>query len=117
MPLMICLVISTAVLWYYRTKNPVKQFRPHWGEIMVLAVVLFGISVTASFFIYRAIETGADSIATMKENAKDAENDKLRPASSDGKSGMSNGGSVFEETLSTIGRERSEAAEQERRGE
>jgi len=103
-------------LWYFRTKNPVKRFRPAWGEVAVLGVVLFGISAFSSYFVYRAIETGADSITAMKE-AKKAKEKGQGPGQSGDAGNINGGGSVFEETLSNIDEQRREAADRERRGE
>lgn len=116
MPLIICSVISTAILWFYRTKNPVKRFRPHFGELAVLGVVLYGISVGVSFFVYRTIETGADSITAIKE-AKEAQDKGQGPGKSGEAGDAGGGGSVFEETLTNMDEQRREAAERERRGE
>lgn len=113
MPLIICSVISTAILWFYRTKNPVKRFRPHFGELAVLGVVLYGFSVGVSYFVYRTIETGADSITAMKE----AQEKGQVPGQSGEAGNVGGGGSVFEETLSNIDQERREAANRERDSE
>ncbi len=115
MPMICCMIISITVLWYFRTRNPVKRFRPSWGEVTVLGVVLFGISAFSSYLIYRTIETGADSIAAMKEAQE--ENEKGSGPSGSGKVDGSGGGSVFEETLTDIDNERREAAERQQRGE
>lgn len=97
MPLIICMVISTAIMWYCRTKNPVKQFRPHFGEIAVLGVVLYGCSVGASYFVYLTITEGQARIEDIKNMPT-----KLGPEVSGDGTFTGGGNSVFEESLSDI---------------
>lgn len=108
MPLIICSVISTVILWFCRTKNPVKRFRPHFGEIAVLGLVLYGISVGASYLVYMTITEGQSKIEDLKEMPT-----KLGPESSG--DGLPGGGgkSVFEETLTDMESERSEERREE----
>lgn len=97
MPLIICSVISTVILWYCRTKNPVKRFRPHFGEIAVLGIVLYGMSIGASYFVYTTITTGQEKIEDLKKMPE-----KMGPGKTEDSNTGSGGSSVFEETLSNI---------------
>lgn len=111
-PWIICLVISATILWFYRTRNPVKQFRPRFGELAVIGVILFGLSTGASLVVFKAVTEGQDSLEAMKK----AEKLKKLPTSGS-TAGGGGGGSVFEETLTGIESTRREEAMGEEREE
>ncbi|QQL45613.1 hypothetical protein [Sulfuriroseicoccus oceanibius] len=70
MPMVICLLASGLVLWFYRTRNPVKKFRPAWGELVFWGLMLAAISTVVSFFVFKTITEGQQGIESLKKQAE-----------------------------------------------
>jgi len=97
MPLVICLLASGLVLWFYRTRNPVKKFRPAWGELVFWGVMLAAISSVVSFFVFKTITEGQQGIESLKKQAEGFVPGGRGGAVESGSGGVSE--SIFEQSL------------------
>jgi len=70
LPFIICLVASAAILWFWRTRNPVKIFRPPAGAVFLGGVILTMVSAGLAFFVANAVLSGDEVVQEFKESQK-----------------------------------------------
>ncbi len=70
LPFVICLVASAAILWFWRTRNPVKIFRPPAGAVFLGGVILTMVSAGVAFFVANTVLSGDEVVQQFKESQK-----------------------------------------------
>lgn len=79
-PFCIGLIVITAVLWHYRTSNPIKQMRPPFGQILLFAIVLVGLNGAGSYIVAKTVLSGTEVARSMKESKEQRGGDFGRSA-------------------------------------
>ncbi len=67
-PFVACTIIIIVLLWYYRTRNPVKRLRPPFGQIFLFAIILMGLNGAVSFFVANTLLSGTDVARSLQES-------------------------------------------------
>ena len=70
LPFVICLVASAAILWFWRTRNPVKRFRPPAGAVFLGGVILTMVSAGVALLVANTVLTGDELVQELKESRK-----------------------------------------------
>ena len=70
LPFAICLVITCTVLWFWRTRNPVKKFRPPVGAVFLLGLILVMVSGAASYMVANTVLEGEEMVQHFKDSKK-----------------------------------------------
>ncbi|MEM7385606.1 MAG: hypothetical protein AAF514_11740 [Verrucomicrobiota bacterium] len=78
-------IVSSFIVFYYARKNPNPRFRPRFGEVCLVSLIFFGVTVTASYFLSTLFENAGsmaskfeqtpthDSTPTKKKKKSDSE--------------------------------------------
>jgi len=88
-PFLIGSLVIAVLLWQYWSRNPIRQLRPPFGQILLFAIVLFGMNAAVSFLLAKTILSGSDVARSIEESKEQRGGDFGRrpdnlPASSGG---------------------------------
>ena len=96
----LCLLVSACVLLYYAKRHPHPKFRPKFGELVLVGMIFFGISLALT-----AMTSGLFEQENLDEKAKQAKKRNSPMRSTGGKDSDSEGGGggasedIFKEEL------------------
>ena len=65
-PFIISMSATALILWYRQVHNPIRQFRPPFGQQFLIGIVLTMISAGISWLISMAILSGTDVMNEYK---------------------------------------------------